>query len=321
MNFKGAVLSGPVSRSPETIKEHRLLRDRHSTKENFLNLVKKDSEKIIKAQKHFAFVSAGQLDWLDLLRSLAFSFKGFEKRDSKGEDVIGPVTRWYATNTFYRKPTISEKISVQGKELAEAVPKTENGILFLLGPYSFFRLTKNSFYNKGKELALDYSKAIAENAGALKEKGYTAVLFSEPSFGFDLQKEQFSGEGFWNGFAEPIKEKGMIVGVNFPLADAVKALPLVENTGFDFIGIDCIYSDLSGIKTEKDLLLGIVDGSRIGIESSETIKNTVEKFRKESGFTGNYYIGPNDRLFDVPFEQGLEKIKSLAKAAEELKRD
>ncbi len=322
MGFNGAVLAGIVSRSPETIRVHRLLRDGYSTKEKFLDSIKKDEEKIISAQeKGFAFVSGGQLSWLDLLRPLASSFKGFEKKSSQGEDSIGPVTRWYSTNTFYRKPSITKKISSTGKELSEFLPEIRKGIVFLLGPYSFAKLTENAFYKNKKKLVLDYSKAIAENAVDLRKKGYKAILFSEPSFGFDSLKGKFD-ESLWvNEFAEPLKKKGIFVGVNFPSADASKAIPLVEGTSFDFIGIDAIHSDFSRIKTEKDVLLGVVDGSRIGIESPKQIKKIVGNFKEKAEFSGNYYIGTDDRLFDVPFEQGMQKIEVLSGVSGELKKN
>ncbi len=318
MSFKGAVLTGTVSRSPKTIQEHRLFRDGHSTKENFLELVKKDSAEIIKAQKNFAFVSGGQLDWLDLLRPLAYSFNGFEKRKSKGEDSVGPVTRWYSTNTFFRKPAITEKISSNGNELAENLPEVEKGIVFLLGSYSFIRLTQNSFYTDKKEMVLDYAKALSDNIASLKEKGYTSIIFSEPSFGFDLLKNNFDKSLIVKNFAESIKEKGFTVGVNFPLADASKFINLFDDSNYDFLGIDSVYSDFSNIKTSKDVLIGAVDGSRIGIESKEQIKNTVKDFKSKAVFSGNYFIGVNDRLFDVPFEQGLQKIRVLSEVSEEL---
>ncbi|MBU2476218.1 hypothetical protein KKG83_01975 [Candidatus Micrarchaeota archaeon] len=317
MSFLGAILSGPVSRSAETISEHRLLRDGHSTKEKFEELLKKDAEKIINAQeKGFAFVSAGQANWLDLLRPFSF-FNGFRKRNSSGEDSVGPVTRWYSTNTFYRKPEIISKITAKGNELSSFLPEIEDrkGVLFLPGPYSFSRLVQNSFYNDNKELVLDYAQAIALNLDSLKEKGYFAVIFSEPSFGFDFLKESFDEKLLVKGFAGKIKEKNFTLGINFPLADASKAIPLIEETAFDFIGVDCFYSDFSGIKTKKDVFLGLVDGSRIGIESIESVKKTIKDFKLNASFSGNFFIGPNDRLFDVPFEQGLEKINILSKAA------
>jgi methionine synthase II (cobalamin-independent) len=323
VSCKGAVLSGPVSRSPLTIQEHRLLRDGYSTKENFMALVHKDERQIIKLQEQgFAFISGGQLNWLDLLRPIASSFRGFQKRSSKGEDSIGPVTRWYSTNTFYRKPTITGKIECDGTELSEFLPELKRkGIVFLLGPYSFVRLCQNSYYKDTKDVVLDYAEAIAKNIKALKEKGYNAILFSEPSFAFDLLRNAFNERLWIKAFAEKIKREDFVLGVNFPLADSSKFLHLIDETEFDFVGIDAVYSDFTKIKTEKDILLGVIDGSRIGIESSQKIKELIKEFKSHATFSGDYYIGTNDRLSDVPFEQGLKKIELLSITSQELMKN
>ncbi len=321
MAFNGALISGTVSRSPATIQEHRLLRDGHSTKENFEELVIKDESQILEAQKNFAFVSGGQLAWLDLLRPVAFSFNGFQKRNSVGEDSIGPVTRWYSTNTFYRKPNITSKISSNGKELSGFLPQAnKKGILFLLGPYSFSRLAENSFYENPKEMAADYMKAIAFNSDSLKQKGYHAIIFSEPSFAFDSLKKSFD-ESLWDkSFFDSFSSTGITTGLNIPLADAAEFIPLTEKSAVDFIGVDAFYSDFSSVSTKKDVLIGLVNGSRIGIESPDEIMHLFSEFTAKAEFN-DCFIGSNDRLFDVPFEQGLQKIKSLSAAAEKVKQN
>ncbi|MBI4053303.1 MAG: hypothetical protein HY394_04655 [Candidatus Diapherotrites archaeon] len=322
MAFLGATLSGTVTRSPETIKSHRLVRDGHAKYDEFKARVDKDAEEILAAQqKGFAFVSGGQLDWLDLMRPLAHSWTGFAKRQSEGEDAIGPVTRWFRTNTFYRKPSVSGKLECGGSEIADWLPKVEgNGIVFLQGPYTFFRLAEHSHYKSGQEFADDYAEAIVKSSMALKAKGYSAVLFSENSVGYDLSLKRLDEKLWAEDFAEKAKKGGLKVGVNFPLADASKVLHLAEGTAFDFAGIDASFTDFAQVKTSKDILLGAADGQRIGVEMPEHMAKIAREFEKSAKFSGDYFIGPNDRLFDVPFEQGIEKIKSLAGAAKILGR-
>jgi methionine synthase II (cobalamin-independent) len=330
MGFKGALLTGFVSRSARTINEHRLLRDGHSTREQFMDRIGRDAGRILKAQsKGYAYVSAGQLDWLDLLRPLASAGGGFESRESGGEDAVGPVTRWYRTNTFYRKPHVNGALSSDGREIAAAVPELgedahgcENahgrGVVFLMGPYTFTRLVENSHYENPSDLAADYVLALAANAPELKKRGYSAALLSEPSVGYDFSLDEFDENRWRPGMLAPLKEAGLTVGLNFPLADASRVIPVVEETGSDFFGVDTVYTDAGAIDTSKDLLLGVVDGCRIGIETAEQIGETARTFAGAARFSGSYYIGPSDRLSDVPFKQGLKKIRALAKAAAEL---
>ena len=318
--YRGAILCGQVSRSVNTIKVHRLVRDGFATQEEFKKAIRQDRNLILKSQKNFAFVSSGQSDWLDILRPLAWTFQGFEKRSSSGEDSIGPVTRWFRTNTFYRKPLVDCKISSNGNELSSWLPKlsakTGRGIVFLLGPYSFTKLVENSYYKNDKELALDYSEAIAKNTANLDKLGYGCILLLEPAVGFDLFRKTFSKPRWFGQTLARIKNakgsKKIKLGVHFPLADAKYVLPFVENSAADFIGIDGIYTDFKDVKTKKDVLLGIVDGARPTIETSEYLAKQTARFLENAEFSGTYYLGSNDRLSDVPFEIAMKKISALA---------
>ena len=80
--FLGPMLTGIASRSPSTSKVHRMFRDGHATEDEFRAAVGNDARELISAQQNFAFVSGGQLDWLDIMRPLATSFAGFATRSS-----------------------------------------------------------------------------------------------------------------------------------------------------------------------------------------------------------------------------------------------
>ncbi len=326
MAFKGALLCGPVSRSAETIRLHRLFRDGHAKQEEFLASAARDAQAILAAQqKGFAYLSGGQVEWLDLFRPMAWTFAGFGHRDSPGEDAIGPVTRWFRTNTFYRKPHLKARLSCKGDELTRFLPKLPGnphaggkGVLFLPAPYTFWRLVEHSYYKKAGDFAADYSAALCASAPHLKKHGYGCLLFLNPSVGYDLSRNQLEKLDWAQDFFAPLKKTGLTLGVHFPLADGSKALPLVENSSVDFVGFDCIHTDFSQVHTKKDLLLGLVDAARIGIESPANLVQQAKACLKEAKFSGDYYIGPNDRLFEVPYEAGLAKINSLAQAAKQL---
>jgi methionine synthase II (cobalamin-independent) len=105
----------------------------------------------------------------------------------------------------------------------------------------------------------------------------------------------------------------MKLGINFPKAEAEEVVPIIEDSRVDFIGIDLLYSTGFKVKTSKDLLLGAVDGDRVRVESLENIKHVTNRFLESAKFFGSYYIGPNDRLYDVPFDFALEKIETLSR--------
>jgi methionine synthase II (cobalamin-independent) len=311
--FVGAMLTGICPRSSPTSRIHRSFRDGYASEAELNSAFKNDSDQILEGQKGFRFTSYGQVDWLDILRPLSSCFQGFAKRTSAGYDAVGPVTRWFRTNTFYRKPLVNGRIECRGNELADSVPKSDgNGVLLLPAPYSFSKLVEDKFYKNEEELARDYAKALAKSMPKLHERGYACVLLLDHFVGYELSKGTFSKPSWFAEVVSAAKDGSMKLGIMFPMAEARDVIPLVDDSSVDFIGIDAVFSNSLKIKTKKDILLGVVDGSRVGVETQESMKNVVKDFTSGSEFSGRYYIGPNDRLYDVPFETALKKINALA---------
>lgn len=312
--FLGAMLTGIASRSAATSKVHRLYRDGYAPETEFRAAIKRDAEELLSKQDHFAYVSAGQLDWLDIFRPIAKAFKGFAARTSSGEDSVGPVTRWFRTNTFYRKPLISKRLSCSGYELADAVPpQIRSGVIFLPAPYSFSRMVENAFYGTTEEMAMDYSKAVAKSIPKLHEKGYGCLLLIDPLIGYEQSRGAFRAPDWYGRALSAIKAGEVRMGVNFPAAEACEVVSLADSSQVDFIGIDAIFNNKPRIETGKDLLIGVLDGGRVGVESVKSIEGAAARITGSASFSGGYYIGPNDRLYDVPFEIALQKISALSR--------
>ncbi|MFH0971055.1 MAG: hypothetical protein V1835_00660 [Candidatus Micrarchaeota archaeon] len=317
--YLGGLIAGQISRSEKTANAHRLFRDGNGPYEEFKRLAAEDIAAAIDAQNGFAYISGGQLDWLDVFRPIAHSFSGFEKRPTMGEDAIGPVTRWFRTNSFYRKPHVTAKIDCKGGELAHALPRITNGMVLLAGPYSFSEMVENSHYADKSELAMDYCKAISKNLHELKTQGYECVLLLEPAVGYHISKKSFEYPKWYPDAIAELKKSGLKLGIHFPLANAEDFLHHMDSTAADFIGIDCIYTRPEDVKTKKDLLFGVVDGARANVEEKEEIIAQVNRFLAKAQFSGNYYVGPNDRLFDVPHAIALEKLRTISTLKSELK--
>ena len=62
------MLAGISSRSSNTSKVHRLYRDGYATASELRAAFDSDAREILSKQREFAFVSGGQVDWLDILR-------------------------------------------------------------------------------------------------------------------------------------------------------------------------------------------------------------------------------------------------------------
>ncbi len=312
--FLGAMLTGIASRSAATAKVHRLYRDGNASESDFEAAIRRDSEELLSNQSGFAYASSGQLDWLDLFRPIARSLRGFAARPSSGEDAVGPVTRWFRTNTFYRKPLVSGRIGCSGGELADVVPMSDRpAVIFLPAPYSFSRMVENSFYGTTEELAMDYSMAVAKSAPLLLGKGYRCILLLDHLVGYEQSRKGFSAPDWYSKALSNAKSAGMRTGVHYPYADAGRVVGLADPSSLDFIGIDAIFDSDAKIDTSKDLLIGAVDGARVGVETAKSIEASIRRVTCKADFSGNYYVGPRDRLYDVPFETALQKVMALSK--------
>lgn len=311
--FIGATLTGIAPRSNESAKKHRLLRDGYVSESEFKAILKRDQRALVSAQKSFAFVSDGQLDWADIIRPLAHSFAGFGRKDSSGEDAVGPVTRWFRTNTFYRRPSITGKLDCRPGALSEFVPSgIGKSTIFLLAPYSFVKLVDDEFYHDEKNLAAEYARTIAKGADKLYRDGYRCMILTDPYVGYAQSRGEVGLPSWYPAAVSRCKAPGLKLGLNLPQAETSEVSDLLNETNLDFFGIDTTFSSPKKIETSKDILFGLVDGARPTIETQADMQRTLSQFMSHVSFSGKFYIGPNDRLYDVPFETAIAKIKALS---------
>jgi len=135
----------------------------------------------------------------------------------------------------------------------------------------------------------------------------------EPFVGFNLSSASYKPPEWFCESVSFAKTDDIHLGINFPKAEAEEVVPIIEDSKVDFIGIDLLYSTGFKVKTSKDLLLGVVDGDRVRVESLDNIKHVINRFLVSAAFSGSYYIGPNDRLYDVPFDSALNKTETLSR--------
>lgn len=139
-------------------------------KNNFYELMK--SEKI-------DFFTDPLFNWHDIFRPLAANIEGMS---------IGPLTRYFDNNTFYRKPIVNHIGKLQDifhpKSFGEyelpypaySIPESSNYTVFLPGIGTFYNLSESKMeWRNFRENLVDLYNEII-----LKNKGKT-VFFYEPS--------------------------------------------------------------------------------------------------------------------------------------------
>src|ERR1700733_2914313 len=117
-----STLTGIHSRSEETVRVSRDFDRSRATKETLDSTFEVDAKDLVKLQLESGItrVSDGQLLWQDFIRPFSEGLVGLKG----GADL----SRWFDTNSFYRKPSVVKKIKfpedrsfIQGYEVTSAL--------------------------------------------------------------------------------------------------------------------------------------------------------------------------------------------------------
>ena len=179
-------LSGIHSRSESLVKTSRDY-DRGRAELDALNAeFSSDAAKLIELQvdSGFSNFSDGQLRWQDFIRPFSESVNGLES----GADL----SRWFDTNTFYKKPTVKKKLDTDGTFLQKkgysfGAGKSANKVS-LPGPYTLSRLVDDQFYNSSEELVHAFASVLKKVISSLIKEGYSSIQLNEPSLVFRYGK-------------------------------------------------------------------------------------------------------------------------------------
>ncbi|MDG6907582.1 MAG: hypothetical protein JRN20_17550, partial [Nitrososphaerota archaeon] len=147
-----------------------------------------DSSELVEQQIKFGItrISDGQLRWQDFIRPFSESISGLKS----GADL----SRWYDTNSFYRKPSVAKRIippkdssfllnyaSKSALDLVDSKDKVRKLRISIPGPYTLASLVSNEFYSTKTELVEEFAKMLKKVILGLPKLGYSSVQINEPS--------------------------------------------------------------------------------------------------------------------------------------------
>ncbi|MEO0293219.1 MAG: hypothetical protein ABIN61_03225 [candidate division WOR-3 bacterium] len=296
-----AELTGFFPRSPELIKATRDYDRGRLDKEELEQIREKDVRKLIDYQKDFEYITDGNLLWQDLLRPFVKA-NGIE---------CGALTRFFRTNTFYRKPLIKGKIKFNPEEIENffygfLIPERRKVII--PGPISFFYLSED-FYKKDTLFMI--TEVIRDVSEYLEKKGVSCIQFSEPSIAF-LKFDPLWKECYtlltknlkiettlhipWGDFSH--LQELLFLPVNSIIIDFLSTS--IENLNLRMekrIGIGCIDAQISLIEEE--------------LQTKKFVEKVISKFKIEK-----FFICPNMSLEFLPYEIAISKLEVLRRIAE-----
>ena len=322
-----AYLNGILPRSDKALQIGSSLLKGGETKENFDNILKKETKEFIQLQENlgFNYIFDGQLLWDDFLRPIAVALTLHSENSDANEN---PVTRQIYTNTFYRKPLILKKVSdtksLIDEKYLNLIQKGKRKVIFP-SPFALLYLSDGIHRNENtsinddifKELLFDIAKVFNHEAKRLEKNGVSFIQFSDPCMVYAEETKSF-----WDSIVESLKiatkDIKAVTSLHLYNGDLSK-LPKLFDIPVDRIGLDPYTTDLKIFESfDKFLELGIVNSKNSLIEQPETIAKYAEQVIEKLNPDGLALV-PNRPLELVPQEIAIKKIESLAKAAQLLK--
>jgi len=309
MAFTGFQLTGLHARSEELVKATRDLDRKRVSEAECEQVRRKDAEALVELQKKLGAeqVYDGGFRWQDLLRPFA------EKSMGLG---VGPLTRWFETNSFYKMPLRKGKLAgaefIAEYAYADALPANRKAVL--PGPYTFARLAEI-----GEESIAQAAELLLGAAQALERKNFTLIQFSEPSLAYDAGRGKLGADALAESrqaYAKLRRGLKARILLHTFFGDFAKARG-VEDFAVDAIGIDFTRTNLEEVKADfgsKAVGLGVADAESSLVEEPAEIaafaQRAAEKLRAKS-----FFLCPNTGLDYVPRVIADRKVEALAKAA------
>jgi 5-methyltetrahydropteroyltriglutamate--homocysteine methyltransferase len=231
------------------------------------------------------------------------------------------MTKWFNTNYHYLVPdfassSIAPRFGVVWNKPKQALEKHKRGTPYLIGPFTFLKLSKGIKHQKFGE----YLLALADTYGDLIE-GFDEVHIDEPAFVMELTGEEVEliGELY-----KKIGARGCAINL-FTYYDSVDFLEDLYELPVEAIGLDFIngYGNLEKIKKhgfpeDKTLIAGVVNGRNVW---RTDIKKSLETLKELSHYAGDVVLSNASPLYHLPVtirgESLDERLLSRLSFAEE----
>jgi len=313
-------LTGPFPRSEALVAATRDFDRGRAGPDAVEDLYSRTEAEVVALERRLGFdtVTGGYLRWADLFRPFAETWDGF---------TVGPLTRWFETNTFYRQPILhAPPARVPGAIAARLPPVLREdpprGGVILPGPYTFAGLLENRSGETEEALVHRLGRLLAEEVKELVGTGFTTFQFTEPLL-VDRPPERALAEAVVAAYASIHTAAGPVTTLVWTYgADAVPAFPLLDRLPVSAVGVDLAETDWEAIPATSErrgLGLGVVDPRTTLIEDATDVVRIVHAL-KERRRPNLLWLGPGGPLDLVPWEPATRKLHLLPAARQALDR-
>jgi 5-methyltetrahydropteroyltriglutamate--homocysteine methyltransferase len=318
MEFR-TVLTGPFPRSEALVTATRDLDRGRCSPESVEALYERGEADVsaLEARLGLDPLSGGYLAWADLLRPFADTWAGF---------TVGPVTRWFETNTFYRQPILRAPPERADGAIAARLPPGARSApprtkVTLPGPYTFVGLLDNRSGETREALTHRLGRLLAEELRALGALGYRTFQFQEPLLVVEPPKGPLAEAtvAAYRAIADAAGGATTIVWTFFgdvtASADLLARLP-VQATGIDLA--ECEPKEVPRALAGRPIGLGCLDPTTTLAEDPAAIESVVREVASRL-HPPSVWLGAGAPLDLLPFEAAGRKLERLSEARERLR--
>jgi 5-methyltetrahydropteroyltriglutamate--homocysteine methyltransferase len=313
-----AELGGIYPRSEQLIELTRSYDRGKTDRSSVEKQIEQDTVELVKLQDDAGFetLTDGAFSWQDQLRPIVESLDGVTTGTR--------YSRWFDTNTFYKKPTVSGEIGLAEFDPknfihTDLLPKSKKWKVTLVGPYTFSELAENLHYKTQSDFVSDLARSEHEIIQKLKTAGVLRFQISEPCLVYRPYREEELSNAEQETALAAIRKTVEGIDATFSVqtyfGDATTILPHLLKLPVDGLGFDLFETDYSQskIETKKNLSLGIVDSRESNVEDPRWIAETATRVSKHV-FSDRIVLGPNSDLKFVPRRVADAKARALAEA-------
>ena len=289
--------------------------DRHEILEEALQAVQEEViREAIQEQINAGIdlVTDGLIRWDDALTYQAGKILGFK---------ITGLTRYFDTNTFYRKPVVVSRLECRKPFLANdyqfAAPVSSKPVKAVItGPYTLAKLSKNEFYRDLAQLVYDLAHIVHLEAKALEDAGCSVIQFNEPAILNHPEDWKLFARAYEMVTVELSKAEKILI-LNFGTLE--KVYPKVMEINVNTVGCELTkghanWAILKSVPLKRKLMAGVIDARNTKMETEEELSNMIREL-SEIISLDQVLLAPNHSLEFLPRSVARKKLSLLAKAA------
>ena len=316
-----ATLAGVHPRTEELVQATRDFDRGRADAKHLAQARSRDAAALValQAKAGFTHVSDGLLGFQDLFRPFAEKVQGCK---------VGPITRWFDNNTFYRQPLVEAPLKRTGPVLKEYLerPKLAPGHQWkavLPGPYTWAKSVDDRAYGSTEKLLTAFAReALGPEVKWLAQEGFGWIQFNEPW----LVKERPQPEE-WEALQKAYL--GLLDGVKVTssiatyFGDARPVLNELFDLPADYIGIDFTATGLDAFadfQATRGLQAGVVDGRMSIVEKPGDLVTLGRELLDATGVPA-LALAPSCDLEFLPRGIADEKVLALGEASRALQQE